>query len=111
VQEGMLPCEADAWSNAPLPAIQRSGTKARGAVLVVAGDDQTGVNDVIGIDVVLVTRRIEVENAAVLLGEAAIPVIAQAGGEREGRCDLELVLEVGTKLIGAVVAAGIALEE
>ena len=62
-------------------------------------------------DVVAVSLRIEVEEAAVFLGEAAVPVVAHAGGERERRRDLKFVLHVSAKLVGAIVAAGVALQE
>ena len=56
-------------------------------------------------------REIEVEDAAVLLGEAAIPVVAHAGGQAQRRRHLELVLHVTCPAGCAVVAAGIALQE
>src|SRR5271168_2944009 len=57
----------------------------------------------VGAGVVVVERGIEVEDAAVLLGEAAVPVVTNAGGEGEVGFDLELVLEVEAELVGAVV--------
>ena len=111
VEEARLPCRADAGSDAPLASGERGVTHAFGAVGVVSGDDQPGILDGVGAGAVVIEGRLEVEDAAVLLGEAAVPVVAHAGGQRNGRHDLPLVLHIGAQLVGAVVAAGIALQE
>ena len=54
---------------------------------------------------------IEVEDVSVLLGQSAVPVVADAGGKSEVRLYLELVLQEEPKLIGPVVAVGVALQE
>ena len=64
-----------------------------------------------GAGAVAVEAGVEVEETAVLLGQAAVPVIANASGERERGGDLVLILNVGAELVGTIVAAGIALQE
>ncbi len=43
--------------------------------------------------------------------QPAVPVVADAGGQCQVRLDLELVLQEQAKLVGPVVAVGIALQE
>jgi len=47
----------------------------------------------------------------VFLGEAAIPIPTQAGGEGEIGAELKLILDVGAGLAGAIVAVGVALQK
>ena len=55
--------------------------------------------------------RIEVEDAAVFFRQAAVPVVADAGGQRERRRICHLSCTIRAELVGAVVAVGIALQE
>jgi molybdopterin-guanine dinucleotide biosynthesis protein A len=54
---------------------------------------------------------IEVEDVAVLLRQPAVPVVANAGGDAQGRRHLELVLDEEPGLVGAIIAIGVALQE
>ena len=102
--------ETDARANAPLTAGESrcGGCLSRGE-LVVRGDDEAAVDGLAVGDVE--AFGIEVEDVAVLFGEAAVVVVAYAEGEAEGAEDLPLVLEVGSAFVGAVVAVGIAGED
>ena len=122
VESRRLPCRADARSDAPLAAGERGAAYSLSSILVIAGDDESalgrpkrsgclaGRQRAGGCDVG-VKRGIEVKNASVLLGEAAVPVVADAAGESEVRLHLELVLQKEAELVGPVVTIGIALQE
>ena len=110
VEGGRLPGKAQARSNAPLAAGQGGLAHASGAVGVVAGDDETGAGNGVGGDVVAVLRGIEVDDIAVLLRQAAIPVVANTGCDAQGWGYLELVLGEQAGFIGAVIAIGVALQ-
>src|SRR6202041_3016444 len=81
------PGDAQAWGESPLAAGEGgvADTLAR-EKFVVAGDDDSVEAGARGIDgiggvVVGVARGIEIEDAAVFFGEAAIPIPTQAGGK------------------------------
>ncbi len=63
------------------------------------------------VGVVAVFRRIEIENAAVLFPETSVIVEAEAGAEAEIGPHLKLVLQIPARLVRAIVAVGIALQE
>src|SRR5208282_6123619 len=111
------PGEADAGSESPLTSGERRVADAFGGEqLVVAGDDEAVEASAAGIDgvgsvVVGVARRIEIENASVLFREASIPVETESGSKAEIGAELEFVLHVGSRLPGAIVAVGVALEK
>ena len=106
VQRGRLPGEADARSESPLAAGERGVADA-----VDPGDLEPALarGEAVRSHVVLVQRRVEVEQVAILLRQSAVPIEAQARGQAEGGRGLELVLDVGAELVGAVVAVGVAL--
>ena len=100
-----LPRRAQPRPDAPLPACQRGGAYAAGAVRVVAGDDETRIVDRVGRLAIAVELRVEVEDASLLLGQTAVPVVAQTRGERERGGRLKLGLNVGADLVRAIVTA------
>src|SRR5580693_8937019 len=67
-----------------------------GKELVVAGDEEAGVDDGVRGFVVVIFGGIEIVEAAVFFGEATVVVEAEAGGEAEVREDLIFVLEKET---------------
>jgi len=118
-----LPRRAYSGTDSPLAAGEGGVAHALGAVGVVAGDDQAGTCDgsvtAVAVDAVAIFIGvagaatgwigigIEVEDAAVFLGQASVPVIAHARGKRKRGSNLPLVLHVRAKLIGAVVAVAL----
>jgi hypothetical protein len=80
------------WSGPRVPAVSPAWQRAGGRDVGVKGG-------------------IEVEDVSVLLGQSAVPVVADTAGKREVRLDLELVLQEEPKLIGPEVAVGVALQE
>ena len=95
----------------PLPPSQCRRTHPGCPICVVASDDQARIFDRIRRCVIAVEVRVEVEDAAILLPQPAIPVIAKASGKRESRRHLELVLNIATNLVRAIVPARVALQK
>src|ERR1035438_10699781 len=48
---------------------------------------------------------------AVLLAEGAVLIVSEAGREREVGTDLVLILQIDARLVGAIVAVSVALQE
>ena len=80
-------------------------------MFVVARDDEAGVDDGVGGVVVVVFGGIEIVQAAIFFGEAAVIVEAKTGSEAEVGQDLVFVLEIEAGFLGTIVAIGVALEE
>ncbi len=73
--------------------------------------DQAVGDDGVGAGVVVVERRLEIVEAAVFFGEAAVIVETKTCGDAEVGAELIFVLNVGAGFFGAVVAIGVALHE
>src|SRR5260221_9902963 len=99
------PGHADARSNAPLPAGQSGAADA-----ALIGHDEAGGGDVTGVVVESVLRGVEIIDASVFFGEAAVPVIAYTEGDAEVGAQLVFVLEIETSLSGAKITVGVALQ-
>jgi hypothetical protein len=94
-----------------LAAGKRGVALSFGSVHVVTGDNEPRASEGVGAGVVGVLGGIEVIEVAIFLGQAAIPVVAEASGNTEVRFELELILSEEAGLVGAVVAVGITLQE
>ena len=81
VVHGWLPRGAHARTDAPLTAGEGGVAYPGSAVGVIAGNDESGIRNGVGADVIAVELRIEVEDAAVFFCESAIPVVANAGSQ------------------------------
>src|SRR5208337_991713 len=110
VETGRLPRKAHARRNAPLAAGERGFAHAGGSVLIVAGDDEAGACNGVRSGAVTVLRRIEIKKVAVFLRQAAVPVVANAARDAQGRGYLELILGEQAGLVGAEITIGIALK-
>ncbi len=80
-----------------------------GEKFVVAGNDQAVGVDGVGGFVVAIERRLEVVEATIFFGEAAVIIEAQPAGERQIGANLEFVLHEESGFLGTVVAIGVAL--
>ena len=80
-----LPCRAHPGADAPLAAGERRGADAQVPLVLLPAMIKPGLAMVSWTCAVAVEVGIEVEDAALLFGKAAVPVVAHAGGsERVG---------------------------
>ena len=78
------PGNTETRAQAPLAASESGIADAfAGELFVIAGDEKAGVDDGVGGVVVVVFRGIEIVEAAIFFGEAAVLVEAKAGSEAE----------------------------
>ena len=95
-----------------MPARKGGITYALGRELpVISGEDETIRGYGVARRIIVVTAGVKAIDPAVFLRQATVPIEPQAAGQAEVRAELEFVLNVLARLIGTVVAAGVALKE
>src|SRR5579872_4698057 len=77
----------------------------------VSRNDQSCGENCVGGRIVGILAGIEIEEIAVLLREAALPIETQARGDGQIRTHLKFILDVLAAFVGAPVAVGISAEE
>ena len=97
-----------------------ASSRSRASASCWRRDDEAGLCNrvrglivLVGIWVIRIVRvrEVEVEDAPVLLRQAAVPVIPHAGRQAYVRCDLKLVLGECSQLVRAVIPVRIALQK
>ena len=106
------PSNAQTRRKSPLPSGEGgfAYTSARKKLVITCNDQTVRSKGVRGI-VIGVERRIKIKDAAVLLGEPAVPIPAQPGRQRDIGTELKLILDIKAGLAGPIIAVGVTLEK
>ena len=112
VEHLRAPGHADARRKSPLASRESRVTHAgcRG-LRIISGDDQAVRNNCVRRWIVGVFRRIEIEEVAIFLRQAAVPIPTQTRGDGQIGPHLKLILDVFAGLVGAQVAIGVSNQQ
>ena len=113
VEHLRAPGDADARGETPLTARQGGVADARSSGCLLFPATIKPLSDADGVvrsafGIVVVIRRIEIEEVAVFLGQAAVPVEAQPSSDIQIGSELEFILDIFAGFVGAPVAVGVA---